>query len=87
MKSHYSLSNQIGLFYTQGDIVFEPEESGLFTPVQNSLMHINLEYHTSKLLSLQCSYNIKRVAVDHWGKLLLVSDEQNYLYMYSLTTH
>ncbi|KAI1864893.1 hypothetical protein JX265_004101 [Neoarthrinium moseri] len=75
MKTDFKFSNLLGTVYCQGNLVFSPDGTCLFSPVSNRVTVFNLVENKSYTLPFAHRKNIARIGLTPRGNLLLSVDE------------
>ncbi|KXJ92855.1 periodic tryptophan protein 2 [Microdochium bolleyi] len=78
MKTDFKFSNLLGTVYSQGNLIFSPDGTALFSPVGNRVTVFNLVENTSHTLPLAHRKNISRLGLSPRGNLLLSVDEDGH---------
>ncbi|KAG9236549.1 periodic tryptophan protein-like protein 2 [Amylocarpus encephaloides] len=75
MKTEFKFSNLLGTVYSQGNLLFSPDGSCLFSPVGNRVTVFDLVNNVSHTLPFAHRKNIARIGLTPRGNLLLSIDE------------
>ncbi|GAO18587.1 uncharacterized protein UV8b_03129 [Ustilaginoidea virens] len=75
MKTDFKFSNLLGTVYCQGNLLFSPDGTHLFSPVGNRVTVFNLVENKSYTLPFAHRKNIARTGLTPRGNLLLTVDE------------
>ncbi|RDW88252.1 periodic tryptophan protein 2 [Coleophoma cylindrospora] len=75
MKTEFKFSNLLGTVYSQGNLLFSPDGSCLFSPVGNRVTVFDLVNNKSHTLPFAHRKNIARLGLTPRGNLLLSIDE------------
>ncbi|KAH8805925.1 periodic tryptophan protein-like protein 2 [Xylogone sp. PMI_703] len=75
MKTDFKFSNLLGTVYSQGNLLFSPDGTQLFSPVGNRVTIFNLVNNKSHTLPFAHRKNIARIGLTPRGNLLLSIDE------------
>ncbi|RAL66436.1 hypothetical protein DID88_006127 [Monilinia fructigena] len=75
MKTEFKFSNLLGTVYSQGNLLFSPDGSCLFSPVGNRVTVFDLVNNKSHTLPFAHRKNIARLGLAPRGNLLLSIDE------------
>ncbi|KAK6080212.1 hypothetical protein SCUP515_03637 [Seiridium cupressi] len=75
MKTDFKFSNLLGTVYCQGNLLFSPDGTCLFSPVSNRVTVFNLVENKSYTLPFAHRKNIARIGLTPRGNLLLSVDE------------
>ncbi|KAH6626884.1 WD40-repeat-containing domain protein [Chaetomium sp. MPI-SDFR-AT-0129] len=75
MKTDFKFSNLLGTVYCQGNLLFSPDGTHLFSPVGNRVTVFNLVDNKSYTLPFSHRKNIARLGLTPQGNLLLSIDE------------
>ncbi|KJZ80507.1 Periodic tryptophan protein 2-like protein [Hirsutella minnesotensis 3608] len=75
MKTEFKFSNLLGTVYCQGNLLFSPDGTHLFSPVGNRVTVFNLVENKSHTLPFAHRKNISRIGLTPRGNLLLTIDE------------
>ncbi|KAF7914396.1 uncharacterized protein EAF01_000802 [Botrytis porri] len=75
MKTEFKFSNLLGTVYSQGNLLFSPDGSCLFSPVGNRVTIFDLFNNKSHTLPFAHRKNIARLGLAPRGNLLLSIDE------------
>ncbi|KAI0124381.1 WD40-repeat-containing domain protein [Xylariales sp. AK1849] len=75
MKTDFKFSNLLGTVYCQGNLLFSPDGTCLFSPVSNRVTVFNLVENKSYTLPFAHRKNIARIGLTPRGNLLLSIDE------------
>ncbi|TVY52781.1 Periodic tryptophan protein 2-like [Lachnellula cervina] len=75
MKTEFKFSNLLGTVYSQGNLLFSPDGSCLFSPVGNRVTVFDLVNNKSHTLPFAHRKNIARIGLTPRGNLLLTIDE------------
>ncbi|KAK3350972.1 WD40-repeat-containing domain protein [Neurospora tetraspora] len=75
MKTDFKFSNLLGTVYCQGNLLFSPDGTHLFSPVGNRVTVFNLVDNKSYTLPFSHRKNIARIGLTPQGNLLLSIDE------------
>ncbi|RQM08630.1 hypothetical protein DH86_00000342, partial [Scytalidium sp. 3C] len=75
MKTDFKFSNLLGTVYSQGNLLFSPDGSCLFSPVGNRVTVFDLVNNKSHTLPFAHRKNIARIGLTPRGNLLLSIDE------------
>ncbi|KAH7318699.1 WD40-repeat-containing domain protein [Stachybotrys elegans] len=75
MKTDFKFSNLLGTVYCQGNLLFSPDGTHLFSPVGNRVTVFNLVENKSYTLPFAHRKNISRIGLTPRGNLLLSIDE------------
>ncbi|KAI1505866.1 WD40-repeat-containing domain protein [Biscogniauxia marginata] len=78
MKTDFKFSNLLGTVYCQGNLIFSPDGTCLFSPVGNRVTVFNLVDNKSQTLPFAHRKNISRIGLTPRGNLLLSVDEDGY---------
>lgn len=65
--------------------MFDILRNRILYPVGNMIKSMDVLEHRTSLLPFETSYTIQMLKIDLKGDIILVSDEQNYLYMFNLS--
>ncbi len=74
MKLCYRLRRVCGSVYTNGNLLFTPDGNNILSPIGNRVTIFDLVQHTCTTLPFECRKNIKRMALSHDGRFLIVVD-------------
>ncbi|KAL2889526.1 Periodic tryptophan protein 2 [Ceratocystis lukuohia] len=75
MKTDFKFTNLLGQVYCQGNLVFDPEGTHLFSPVGNRVSVFNLVDNKTYTLPFAHRKNISRITLSPRGNLLLSVDD------------
>ncbi|EFX03833.1 periodic tryptophan protein 2 [Grosmannia clavigera kw1407] len=75
MKTDFKFSNLLGTVYCQGNLLFSPDGTQLYSPVGNRVTVFNLVDNKSYTLPFAHRKNIARIGLTPKGNLLLSIDE------------
>lgn len=75
MKTDFKFSNLLGTVYCQGNLLFSPDGTHLFSPVGNRVTVFNLVDNKSYTLPFTHRNNIARIGLTPQGNILLSIDE------------
>ncbi|KAK3997556.1 WD40-repeat-containing domain protein [Cladorrhinum sp. PSN332] len=75
MKTDFKFSNLLGTVYCQGNLLFSPDGTHLFSPVGNRVTVFNLVDNKSYTLPFTHRKNIARLGLTPQGNLLLSIDD------------
>ncbi|OAA66973.1 periodic tryptophan protein 2 [Niveomyces insectorum RCEF 264] len=75
MKTEFKFSNLLGTVYCQGNLLFSPDGTHLYSPVGNRVTVFNLVDNKSYTLPFAHRKNIARIGLTPNGNLLLSIDE------------
>ncbi|KAK1672528.1 WD40-repeat-containing domain protein [Colletotrichum godetiae] len=75
MKTDFKFSNLLGTVYCQGNLLFGPDGTHLFSPVGNRVTVFDLVNNKSHTLPFAHRKNISRIGLTPRGNLLLSIDE------------
>ncbi|TPX10922.1 uncharacterized protein E0L32_008128 [Thyridium curvatum] len=75
MKTDFKFSNLLGTVYCQGNLLFSPDGTHLYSPVGNRVTVFNLVDNKSYTLPFAHRKNIARIGLTPKGNLLLSVDE------------
>ncbi|PFH57377.1 hypothetical protein XA68_15138 [Ophiocordyceps unilateralis] len=78
MKTDFKFSNLLGTVYCQGNLLFSPDGTHLFSPVGNRVTVFDLVQNKSYTLPFAHRKNISRIGLTPRGNLLLTVDEDGY---------
>ncbi|RYP18585.1 hypothetical protein DL765_003870 [Monosporascus sp. GIB2] len=78
MKTNFKFSNLLGTVYSQGNLLFSPDGTCLFSPVGNRVTVFNLVDNKSHTLPFAHRKNISRIGLTPRGNLLLSVDEDGH---------
>ncbi|RYP90154.1 hypothetical protein DL770_003690 [Monosporascus sp. CRB-9-2] len=78
MKTDFKFSNLLGTVYSQGNLLFSPDGTCLFSPVGNRVTVFNLVDNKSHTLPFAHRKNISRIGLTPKGNLLLSVDEDGH---------
>ncbi|CAJ2508111.1 Uu.00g092970.m01.CDS01 [Anthostomella pinea] len=78
MKTDFKFSNLLGTVYCQGNLLFSPDGTCLFSPVGNRVSVFNLVDNTSHTLPFAHRKNISRIGLTPRGNLLLSVDDEGH---------
>ncbi|KAI1342228.1 periodic tryptophan protein 2 [Xylariaceae sp. FL0016] len=78
MKTDFKFSNLLGTVYCQGNLLFSPDGTCLFSPVGNRVTVFNLVDNKSYTLPFAHRKNISRIGLTPRGNLLLSIDEDGH---------
>ncbi|CAI4210364.1 unnamed protein product [Parascedosporium putredinis] len=78
MKTNFKFSNLLGTVYCQGNLLFDPEGTHLFSPVGNRVTVFNLVDNKSYTFPFAHRKNIARIGLSPQGNLLLSIDEDGH---------
>ncbi|VUC34974.1 unnamed protein product [Clonostachys rosea] len=78
MKTDFKFSNLLGTVYCQGNLLFSPDGTHLFSPVGNRVTVFNLVDNKSHTLPFAHRKNIARIGLSPRGNLLLSVDEDGH---------
>lgn len=78
MKTDFKFSNLLGTVYCQGNLLFSPDGTHLFSPVGNRVTVFNLVDNKSFTLPFAHRKNISRLGLTPQGNLLLSVDEDGH---------
>ncbi|KAI1079307.1 WD40-repeat-containing domain protein [Whalleya microplaca] len=78
MKTDFKFSNLLGTVYCQGNLLFSPDGTCLFSPVGNRVTVFNLVDNKSYTLPFAHRKNISRIGLTPRGNLLLSVDEDGH---------
>ena len=77
----FSFSNLCGTVYRQGDLVFSPDGSTLYSAVGNRVASFDLIRSKSFTFPFEARRNISRLALSPDGTILLTLDDEGHLLM------
>ncbi|KAK3328496.1 WD40-repeat-containing domain protein [Cercophora scortea] len=75
MKTDFKFSNLLGTVYCQGNLLFSPDGTHLYSPVGNRVTVFNLVDNKSYTLPFSHRKNVARIGLTPQGNLLLSIDE------------
>ncbi|KAI0834156.1 periodic tryptophan protein 2 [Hypoxylon sp. FL0890] len=78
MKTDFKFSNLLGTVYCQGNLLYSPDGTCLFSPVGNRVTVFNLVDNKSYTLPFAHRRNISRIGLTPRGNLLLSVDEDGH---------
>ncbi|KAF6836258.1 periodic tryptophan protein 2 [Colletotrichum plurivorum] len=78
MKTDFKFSNLLGTVYCQGNLLFSPDGTHLFSPVGNRVTVFDLVNNKSHTLPFAHRKNIARIGLTPRGNLLLTIDEDGH---------
>ncbi|KAI1487497.1 WD40-repeat-containing domain protein [Biscogniauxia mediterranea] len=78
MKTDFKFSNLLGTVYCQGNLLFSPDGTCLFSPVGNRVSVFNLVDNKSYTLPFAHRKNISRIGLTPRGNLLLSVDDEGH---------
>ncbi|PNP48336.1 periodic tryptophan protein 2 [Trichoderma gamsii] len=78
MKTDFRFSNLLGTVYCQGNLVFSPDGTHLFSPVGNRVTIFDLVNNKSHTLPFAHRKNIARIGLSPRGNLLLTVDDEGH---------
>ncbi|OTB05227.1 hypothetical protein M426DRAFT_10826 [Hypoxylon sp. CI-4A] len=78
MKTDFKFSNLLGTVYCQGNLLYSPDGTCLFSPVGNRVTVFNLVDNKSHTLPFAHRKNISRIGLTPRGNLLLSIDEDGH---------
>ncbi|KAI1768701.1 WD40-repeat-containing domain protein [Hypoxylon sp. FL1150] len=78
MKTDFKFSNLLGTVYCQGNLLYSPDGTCLFSPVGNRVTVFNLVDNKSYTLPFAHRKNISRIGLTPQGNLLLSIDEEGH---------
>ncbi|KAI1195621.1 periodic tryptophan protein 2 [Nemania serpens] len=78
MKTDFKFSNLLGTVYCQGNLLFSPDGTRLFSPVGNRVTVFNLVDNKSHTLPFAHRKNISRIGLTPRGNILLSVDEDGH---------
>ncbi|OAQ85412.1 periodic tryptophan protein 2 [Purpureocillium lilacinum] len=78
MKTDFKFSNLLGTVYCQGNLLFSPDGTHLFSPVGNRVTVFNLVENKSYTLPFAHRKNISRLGLTPRGNILLTVDEDGH---------
>ncbi|KAI0157360.1 periodic tryptophan protein 2 [Xylariaceae sp. FL1272] len=78
MKTDFKFSNLLGTVYCQGNLLFSPDGTCLFSPVGNRVTVFNLVENKSHTLPFAHRKNISRIGLTPRGNLLLSVDDEGH---------
>ncbi|KAG6265579.1 hypothetical protein E4U49_000871 [Claviceps purpurea] len=78
MKTDFKFSNLLGTVYCQGNLLFSPDGTHLFSPVGNRVTVFDLVENKSHTLPFAHRKNIARIGLTPRGNLLLTVDEDGH---------
>ncbi|KAI0448738.1 periodic tryptophan protein 2 [Xylaria acuta] len=78
MKTDFKFSNLLGTVYCQGNLLFSPDGTCLFSPVGNRVTVFNLVENKSHTLPFAHRKNISRIGLTPRGNLLLSVDQDGH---------
>ncbi|TQV92053.1 hypothetical protein V2A60_004358 [Cordyceps javanica] len=78
MKTDFRFSNLLGTVYCQGNLLYSPDGTHLFSPVGNRVTVFNLVENKSYTLPFAHRKNIARIGLTPRGNLLLTVDEDGH---------
>ncbi|KAF7559042.1 hypothetical protein G7046_g5113 [Stylonectria norvegica] len=78
MKTDFKFSNLLGTVYCQGNLLYSPDGTHLFSPVGNRVTVFNLVENKSYTLPFAHRKNITRIGLTPRGNLLLSIDEDGH---------
>ncbi|OAQ98346.1 hypothetical protein LLEC1_07870, partial [Akanthomyces lecanii] len=78
MKTDFRFSNLLGTVYCQGNLLYSPDGTHLFSPVGNRVTVFNLVENKSYTLPFAHRKNIARLGLTPRGNLLLTVDEDGH---------
>ncbi|KAM0275072.1 hypothetical protein ACHAQH_007592 [Verticillium albo-atrum] len=78
MKTDFKFSNLLGTVYCQGNLLYSPDGTQLFSPVGNRVTVFDLVNNKSHTLPFAHRKNITRIGLTPRGNLLLSVDEDGH---------
>ncbi|ODA78384.1 hypothetical protein RJ55_05765 [Drechmeria coniospora] len=78
MKTDFKFSNLLGTVYCQGNLLFSPDGTHLFSPVGNRVTVFDLVENKSYTLPFAHRKNISRLGLTPRGNILLTVDEDGH---------
>ncbi|ATY61846.1 Periodic tryptophan 2 [Cordyceps militaris] len=78
MKTDFRFSNLLGTVYCQGNLLYSPDGTHLFSPVGNRVTVFNLVENKSYTLPFAHRQNIARIGLTPRGNLLLTVDDDGH---------
>ncbi|KAI1313144.1 periodic tryptophan protein 2 [Xylaria venustula] len=85
MKTDFKFSNLLGTVYCQGNLLFSPDGTCLFSPVGNRVTVFNLVENKSHTLPFAHRKNISRIGLTPRGNLLFSVDEDGHTILTNVT--
>lgn len=85
MKTDFKFSNLLGTVYNQGNLLFSPDGTQLYSPVGNRVKVFNLVDNKSYTLPFAHRKNITHIGLAPKGNLLLSIDEDGHAILTILT--
>ncbi|KAI1280090.1 periodic tryptophan protein 2 [Xylaria sp. FL0933] len=85
MKTDFKFSNLLGTVYCQGNLLFSPDGTCLFSPVGNRVTVFNLVENKSHTLPFAHRKNISRIGLTPRGNLLFSVDEDGHAILTNVT--
>ncbi|EQK97816.1 hypothetical protein G6O67_003828 [Ophiocordyceps sinensis] len=76
MKTEFKFSNLLGTVYCQGNLLFSPDGTHLYSPVGNRVTVFNLVENKSYTLPFAHRTNISRIGLTPRGNILFTVDDQ-----------
>ena len=80
-RLNYAFSNLCGTVYRQGNLVFSPDGSTLYSAVGNRVASFDLIRSTCFTFPFEARRNISRLALSPDGTILLTLDDEGHLLM------
>lgn len=84
MFNKSEVRNILGTLYTGGSIVFHATQSKVYAPLANRVKCIDLKNNNTAVLTLEANRDIKLLALNPQGSILVVCDTRNNLIIYNL---
>ena len=84
MKFNFQFSNLLGTVYRNGNLLYSPDGSSVFSPVGNKITIYDLQNHESQTLPIETRTNITTLALSPDGISLMAADEKGEIYFISL---
>ena len=78
-RLHYNFSNLLGTVYRQGNLLFSPDGTVLFSAVGNRVSGFNLVKSRTFTFPFEARRNIARLALSPDGTLLVAIDDEGHL--------
>jgi len=80
-RLNFQFSNLLGTVYRQGNLIFSPDGSTLYSAVGNRVSGFDLVRSQSFTFPFEARRNISRLALSPDGAILLVIDDEGHLLM------
>lgn len=83
MLTRFETKQIIGKYFTGSKMCFHPSRLELFTPINNTILHIDLDRNKSGTIPFAARSKVESITLCNQGELAVITDSENRVYLFN----